>query len=110
MLSATTPAMVLALLVIKSASAPPSGTAKVISANQISRRRGGGALSCLIAQSCWPLAPIGSRQTIIVDRGLVTSRKPADLPAFCKKMLEEFGEAAALSRERDAPSSSPLKD
>lgn len=27
-----------------------------------------------------------------VDRGLVTSRKPADLPAFCKKLVEEFGE------------------
>jgi protease I len=30
---------------------------------------------------------------VVVDHGLVTSRKPDDLPAFCKKMLEEFGEA-----------------
>jgi protease I len=28
---------------------------------------------------------------VVVDHGLVTSRKPDDLPAFCAKMLEEFG-------------------
>ena len=41
-----------------------------------------------------------------VDRGLVTSRKPDDLPAFCAKAVEEFaegrhsgrGDAAAASR------------
>ena len=27
-----------------------------------------------------------------VDRGLFTSRKPDDLPAFCGKLVEEFGE------------------
>jgi protease I len=27
-----------------------------------------------------------------VDRGLFTSRKPDDLPAFCRKLVEEFGE------------------
>ena len=27
---------------------------------------------------------------VVVDQGLVTSRKPADLPAFCAKMIEEF--------------------
>lgn len=29
---------------------------------------------------------------VVVDRGLVTSRKPADLPAFIAKAIEEFGE------------------
>jgi len=27
---------------------------------------------------------------VVVDRGLVTSRKPDDLPAFCSKMISEF--------------------
>jgi protease I len=27
-----------------------------------------------------------------IDRGLFTSRKPDDLPAFCRKLVEEFGE------------------
>jgi protease I len=31
-------------------------------------------------------------QEVVVDRGLVSSRKPDDLPAFNKKMLEEFAE------------------
>ena len=31
-------------------------------------------------------------QEVVVDDGLVTSRKPEDLPAFCSKMIEEFAE------------------
>lgn len=31
-------------------------------------------------------------QEVVTDQGLVTSRKPADIPAFNKKMVEEFGE------------------
>lgn len=31
-------------------------------------------------------------QEVVVDHGLVTSRKPEDIPAFNRKMLEEFRE------------------
>jgi len=39
-------------------------------------------------------------EEVVVDNGLVTSRKPDDLPAFNRKMIEEFAEGvhpAALS-------------
>jgi protease I len=45
-------------------------------------------------------------EEVHVDNGLVTSRKPDDLPAFCRKLVEEFAEgrhegqmAAAGARE-----------
>jgi len=31
-------------------------------------------------------------EEVIVDNGLITSRSPKDLPAFCKKMIEEIKE------------------
>lgn len=31
-------------------------------------------------------------EEVVVDQGLVTSRKPDDLPAFCSKAIEEFAE------------------
>lgn len=31
-------------------------------------------------------------EEVVVDNGLVTSQNPNDLPAFCKKMIEEFAE------------------
>jgi len=31
-------------------------------------------------------------EEVVVDNGLVTSRKPDDIPAFNRKMIEEFCE------------------
>ena len=50
----------------------------------------------------WPslrqdLINAGARWTdeeVVVDRGLVTSRKPADIPAFNRKLIEEISESA----------------
>jgi len=33
-----------------------------------------------------------------VDRGLVTSRKPGDLPAFNRKLIEEIAEGVHAGR------------
>ena|ERR1051326_1928114 len=37
-------------------------------------------------------------QEVVTDRGLVTSRKPDDIRAFNKKMIEEFAEGASAGR------------
>ena len=36
---------------------------------------------------------------VVVDDGIVTSRKPDDIPAFNKKMLEEFAEGTHARRD-----------
>jgi len=38
-------------------------------------------------------------EQVVVDNGLVTSRKPADLPAFNRKMIEEFAEGIHSPRK-----------
>ena len=46
-------------------------------------------------------------EEVVVDRGIVSSRRPADLPAFISKMLEEFAKrrysVAATRRATHAP-------
>jgi protease I len=37
---------------------------------------------------------------VVVDEGLITSRKPDDIPAFNRKIIEEFSEG--IHRERAA--------
>jgi protease I len=37
-------------------------------------------------------------EEVVVDQGLVTSREPADLPAFDAKMIEEFAEGRHAGR------------
>jgi protease I len=39
---------------------------------------------------------------VVVDRGLVTSRKPDDIPAFVEKMIEEFAEGVHAEQREAA--------
>jgi protease I len=39
-------------------------------------------------------------EEVHVDQGLVTSRKPDDLPAFCAKAIEEFAEGEHTRRQQ----------
>lgn len=45
-------------------------------------------------------------QEVVVDHGLVTSRKPDDIPAFNKKMIEEFAEGIHAEQRELATHSS----
>ena len=66
------------------------GPQVLISANLVRGRK----------MTSWPAIKVDMRnaganwvdEEVIVDNGLVSSRKPDDIPAFNKKMIEEFGE------------------
>jgi protease I len=38
-------------------------------------------------------------EAVVVDEGLITSRNPDDLPAFCEKAIEEFAEGRHAARK-----------
>jgi len=38
-------------------------------------------------------------EEVVTDKGIVSSRKPDDLPAFCKKIVEEFAEGRHAPRD-----------
>jgi len=44
-------------------------------------------------------------EEVVVDQGLVTSRNPDDLPAFCKKLVEEFCEGVHLGQREKTTAS-----
>ena len=44
---------------------------------------------------------IWSDEEVVVDNGLVTSRKPSDIPAFNRKMIEEFAEGIHHGQRRE---------
>jgi protease I len=46
-------------------------------------------------------------EEVHVDQGLVTSRKPDDLPAFCEKMIEEFAEGPHNGRGKASEARRP---
>ena len=41
-------------------------------------------------------------EEVVVDEGLVTSRKPDDIPAFNRKMIEEFAEGTHARQKAEA--------
>jgi protease I len=45
-------------------------------------------------------------QEVVVDQGLVTSRKPDDIPAFNAKMIEEFAEGLHTGQRQKAKAAS----
>ena len=46
-------------------------------------------------------------EEVHVDRGLTSSRKPDDLPAFCSKIVEEFAEGQHEELKEQAAAGSP---
>ena len=52
---------------------------------------------------------VWSDEEVVTDSGLVTSRKPDDIPAFNKKMVEEFAEGIHIKRKKENDSTVTLR-
>jgi protease I len=48
-------------------------------------------------------------EEVVVDNGLVTSRKPDDIPAFNRKMIEEFAEPRREKQRAPATATAELE-
>jgi protease I len=48
-------------------------------------------------------------EEVVVDQGLVTSRKPDDIPAFASKLIEEIREGVHSERESETGSQASLR-
>jgi protease I len=48
-------------------------------------------------------------QEVVVDNGLITSRKPDDIPAFNKKMIEEFSEGVRKKKPGAVDQKPPVR-
>jgi putative intracellular protease/amidase len=59
----------------------------------------GKKMAFLVANGFEQVELTGPREAL-VDNGLVTNRKPADLPAFTRKMIEEIGEGTHEPKTR----------
>src|SRR5881392_3742873 len=76
------------------------GPQVLISANLVRGRK----------MTSWPAIKVDMRnaganwvdEEVIVDNGLVSSRKPDDIPAFNKKMIEEFAEGRHVKQTQMA--------
>ena len=47
-------------------------------------------------------------EPVVTDQGLVTSRRPADIPQFNEKMIEEFGEGYHAGQQSSSQTRSSL--
>lgn len=49
-------------------------------------------------------------EEVVVDEGLVSSRKPDDLPAFCAKIIEEFAEGRHQTAQAGATAHADIRE
>jgi len=74
--------------------------------------RGSRAHSYVVAIAQTDLKNAGANwvdKEVVNDQGLVTSRKPDDIPAFNREMIQLFGEGHKEGRGPASSSSDPLR-